>query len=145
VKATCPQLYHNGRQLLTPTALLYSIGVQPGDVIELYSPDDSELDDNFWVPAAEGKGERIVEGPAFGGTLLGSSGSASKNFQVKESDNNGNDGKANVINNEKAPPIPADGDDAATDVDQSSGRACKTCTFLNPAEVSCCTMCDSPF
>jgi len=126
VKATCPQLYHNGRQLLTPTALLYSIGVQPGDVIELYSPDDSELDDNFWVPAAEGKGERIVEGPAFGGT-------------------NGNDGKANVINNEKAPPIPADGDDAATDVDQSSGRACKTCTFLNPAEVSCCTMCDSPF
>ncbi|KAG8853524.1 hypothetical protein FRB96_008126 [Tulasnella sp. 330] len=147
--ATYPRLYYNGHHLLEPTATMLQIGVQPGHLIELYDPDDTEPDpdDDFWLPVNDDSKKRRkgrVEGPAFDGTLLG--GGLKKTIS-----------KAKAVESEadvEVEPEPSvaivfpsqpDPDDVQMEEESADGLACKICTFLNPAGVSCCTMCDAAF
>ncbi|KAG9012112.1 hypothetical protein FRB93_002255 [Tulasnella sp. JGI-2019a] len=150
LSATYPRLYYDGIQLLEPSATILQIGVQPGHIIEVYDPDDTEPDpdDEFWLPVHDGtkrKRKGKVEGPAFDGTVLGG-GPKKNSMKPKETEGEVNgDLEVDASIPTLAPPLTAKSDADNMEDDCDNTLACKACTFLNPPGVSCCTMCELAF
>ncbi|EJU05183.1 hypothetical protein DACRYDRAFT_103677 [Dacryopinax primogenitus] len=146
------RLFHAGREITDwSDKTVADIGILAQDTISVLEVKPVDEDDD---EGGRPKKKRREEGPAFGGTLLSRGGIPPPASATAPAVDTNASHKPDSMDSSHAcavaealcaAPRPPDSN-APTDLaDFEDSLHCPTCTFINPAGVSACTMCDTPF
>lgn len=133
IPTICQRLFYQGHELLDNQATVATLGVLSNDIFDLREvKEDEDLLNDSDTDRPPTK-RRREEGRAFGGTLL--AGDFSSDREVPED-------TATDLGSERGSSAgPQDQHDSSTG---GGGIACSACTYVNPAEVGACEMCETP-
>jgi len=148
------RLFHGGRELLDNTQTVADLGILAQDTISLLEVKPLEDDEDG---DGRPKKKRRDEGGGFGGTLLsGGPVSSAPASAIPTSDDiptpistkpaSTDSSYARAVAEALTVPAGPPSSKAESDhADFDEGIQCPACTFINPAGVSCCTMCENAF